>query len=168
MELIPGYRNYPAQFKVAVPYLIAAAIKHFDFIDKNFGNEHKIRNTSFWRNSVLRNRLSEHICGGLINSPGDPQMKATGIHAVTMMLKKLHDLQSTVEEIANGGASNLQMNEMITDIKSMKASMMSISNGVVNVNNDTPTVSTTQFNMIFDGPITKADDYEFPKRYLHY
>ena len=38
--LVPGYKYYPARFKVAIPYLVASVVFHEEWLRKNLSSEH--------------------------------------------------------------------------------------------------------------------------------
>ena len=92
--LVPGYDNYPPAFKDGIPLLVACGIKHFEFINTNYEESHKIRESFFWSRADIRSKLEPFIHGGILQSTGNPSMKATGVSPLTILLKRFSDVES--------------------------------------------------------------------------
>ena len=116
--LVPGYDNYPHAFKEGIPLLVACGIKHFDFLNSNYAESHKIRESFFWSRADIRSKLEPFIHGGILQSTGNPSMKATGVSPLTILLKRISDLESKNDGTSGEATKNL-LNEIETSVDAL-------------------------------------------------
>ncbi len=105
--ICPGYSDfYPAEFKQALPNLLASLIFHMDFVRETLSPHHPLFQQRVYT-SGIELKLRPLILTGHFSHPVS-RMKATGIPIHVLLNKKLNDLQGSVDILNDSLASKFQ------------------------------------------------------------
>jgi hypothetical protein len=97
--LVPGYCNYPASFRSAIPFVMASVIYHVKWIEENLPKSHPYFASRLYTTRVC-NRLSNEVVTGYDNCEYT-KMSATGIPESAMITKRLHTVEDTINALQN-------------------------------------------------------------------
>lgn len=94
----PLYPNYPSQFKVVVPYLLASLIHHEPWLRANLSPRHPLF-TSFLFASGSASALRPFVKCGVVHCVGDRHsMTATGIPQHLVIVNRLHSIEASAQQ----------------------------------------------------------------------
>ncbi len=106
-SILPGYSEfYPAEFKQALPYLLASLIYHMDFLRATLSRNHPLFQQRVYTSGIEK-KLKPLILNGHFSHPVS-RMKATGIPIHVLLNKKLNDLQGSVDILHDSLAAKFQ------------------------------------------------------------
>lgn len=105
--IIPGYENYPQQFQMVLPYLVAAIVQHYDWITAvneqgvyvNVDRTHPIHTSRIMTSGIIHDLKSIVITGktGYYKPSG---MFASGVPCNVIIKKAIQDALKATEALA--------------------------------------------------------------------
>jgi len=94
-DILVNFANYPTDFKIVVPYLVASVIYHKEFIIEHLPRDNKLFLSRFWING-WPTKLETKVLPPVKMRCEQTDMVATGVGPVTLLQNEFHEMKEEV------------------------------------------------------------------------
>ena len=99
VNVLPAYSDLPATFHSVLPFLLAALIKHRDFLQETLHHNHPLFSSAVWQSGLLHSpTMAARVHGGSHHNP-TTGLTATGIPPYQELARSLEEVKTKLHQM---------------------------------------------------------------------